>query len=157
MAEINVNKFEDIKGDHELDIPTGGSEQVLGLSYIQNTGKAIANDEIYPAGQYTLHEIPGMLKIVIIKESKIKYNFAIVVNDEVIKDYHTKLDRMKQVWSESTDVKPQYDVPVWVMFDLALNHGVHPLFDEKEFEQALWDNYPKLWIDETKAPKRIIR
>lgn len=152
-----MSTFEELKGSHDLDIPAGDNEQVLGLSYVQNAGQAIAEDEIYPAGDYIVHEKKGMYRILVQKESKVMYRFVIQVYDHIREGWEKQFAKTKEKWQEvEGEDKPTYSVPIWIVFDLALNHNVHPLLDEKAFEEVLWSQYPKLWIDESKAPKRII-
>lgn len=152
-----MTTFTELKGSHDLDIPSGDSEQVLGLSYVQNAGQAIAEDEIYPAGDYIIHKKEGMYQILIQKESKQMYRFVIQVYDHIREGWEKGFALTKERWKDvEGEDKPTYSVPIWIIFDLALNHNVHPLLDEKAFEQKLWETYPHLWIDESRAPKRII-
>ena len=142
---------------NDLDISKGDSNQVMAMAAFQNMGKAVAEDDIMPPGaNYLLHNIPNILSIYVHKESKINYYFVIDVANIALSEYEKDLERKRAVSAASPENKAIYDVPIWILFDLALNRNVHPLLDEKEFEQVLWDVYPKLWLDESKAPKRII-
>ena len=154
IAEGKTTTFDNIAADNrELDIPVGNSEQVLGLSYFQNTGKAIADNDIYPAGEYLLRKTPEF-EIWVVKQNKIDYTFITKVYDWAIESYHKELDDKKKIAALDGGRKLVYDFPEWVLFELVMNLGVHPMDDEKKFEQALWDYFPDCWIDTDKAPKR---
>ena len=159
MATIDAADFEGFQGSHDIDIPTGDSEQVLGLAYMQNAGQAIGDSDLYPEGEYLLHKVNGMFDIYIIKQSKTDFTFVTRVYNHVIEAYHKELQFKKDqaAASDGKEGSLVYDVPVWVLFELALNVGVHPTIDEAAFEKALWDYFPHLWIDESKAPKRLIK
>lgn len=156
--EIKQEDVVDISND--LDIPTGDNEQVLAMAALQNVGQAIADNDLYPeGGNYLVHTFPGEFRIYVHKASKTEFYFVCDVYDYAIKEWEKKFEKKKvmsaNLKAETGDSIP-YDVPIWIIFDLLLNQGVHPFLDEKEFEQVLWDIYPKLWIDDSKAPKRII-
>ena len=155
--------FEKIAAGDDLDIPYGDNNQVMALATFQNTGKAIAENDIYPTGtNHLLHKTnDGLLRIYVHKESKDKYWFVIDVANVIAETHEKQLQKAKDRFATMTDEQKNtfvdwYDVPLWIIFDLALNHNVHPTLDEKQFEQALWNLYPRLWIDESKAPKRIM-
>ena len=155
--------FEKITTGQDLDIPYGDNNQVMALATFQNTGKAIAEDDIYPEGtNHLLHKTSdGLLRVYVHKESKRKYWFVIDVANALAELHEKELQRAKDRFAAMTDEQRNtfsdwYDVPMWILFDLALNHNVHPMLDEKQFEEVLWNVYPRLWIDESKAPKRII-
>ena len=153
------NDFEGIRdGNNRIDIPEGDNEQVLGMAFMQNAGQAIGEDDLYPPGEYVLHTFPGLFEVKVIKHNKIDYTFVTNVYDHVIQEYRKSLQLKKDQFaaSDGKEGSMVYDVPIWVIFEMAMNLGVHPSFDEKTFEQALWDYFPDLWIDESKAPKRII-
>ena len=148
-----------IAAGEELVGLQGGDEQVMLASSVMNKGKAIVSNDLYPTqAEYLLHEIPGYIKISVYKESKSDFWFAVDVDDVAYNHYSQvelprkkdASDRKKAISGEST----WYDVPPWIMFDLLLNHGVHPRLNETEFEAALWSMYPKLWLDPERAPRR---
>ena len=157
MATITKDDVVDVGDD--LDIPFGDNEQVLGLAAVQNMGKALSESDLYPTGaNYLLHQIPNVLQIYVHKETKDNFWFVCDVYDHAIADWKENFEKKKTMTQASTTSEGAiYDVPIWIIFDLALNQGVHPLLDEKEFEQVLWDIYPELWIREDKAPKRLIK
>ena len=159
MATINAGDFDKIKGSHDIDIPTGDSEQVLGLAFMQNAGQAIGDNDLYPEGEYLLHKMDGLFDIHVIKHTKKDYTFVTRVYDHVIEEYNKELQFKKdqQAASDGKEGSLVYDVPVWVLFELALNVGVHPAINEEAFEKALWEYFPHLWIDESRAPKRLIK
>ena len=159
MATIDATNFEGIKGSHDIDIPTGDNEQVLGLAYMQNAGQAIGDSDLYPEGSYLLHKIDGLFDIHVVKHSNTDFTFVTRVYDHVIEEYNKELQLKKDQRAASNGKEGSivYDVPMWVIFELALNVGVHPSLDEKSFEKALWDYFPYLWIDQSKAPKRLIK
>lgn len=154
MTKLDTT-FEEIQEDNgELYIPKGDNEQVLGLAAFQNMGKAIIDDDLYPPGNYLLHEVPNMMEVRIVKDSKVQYYFVVNVYDHVLAAYKKELDiKKKKSATAPKGEKIWYDAPIWVVWDLALNQQVHPFFDEKEFEKALWENYPELWLDKSKAPR----
>lgn len=142
----------------DLDIPYGDNEQVLGLAAFQNMGKAIVDDDLYPEGNYLLHSIPNMMEVRVIKESKTSYHFVINVYNHVLEAYNKELDIKKKMFESNPESNEHiiYDAPIWIIWDLALNQQVHPFIDESEFEKVLYAQYPDLWINKAKAPKRII-
>ena len=159
MTEISTgDNFENITDmSSDLDISSGDNEMVMAMASMQNIGQALADSDLYPEGEYKLHTFPGMFEIVCIKHSKSDFTFVTRVYDHVIQEFNKTLETKRQfVRDATTEDRPIYEVPIWVIFELAMNLGVHPAFDEKKFEQALWDHFPYLWLDESKAPKRII-
>ena len=154
-----ITKDDVVDTSHDLDIPHGDDEQVMGLAALQNMGKALSDSDLYPEGaSYLLHEIPNILRIYVHKETKTNFHFVCDVYDHAIADWKDNFEKKKALTQASTTEEGAiYDVPIWIIFDLALNQGVHPLLDEKEFDQVLWDIYPELWIREDKAPKRLIK
>ena len=142
----------------KLDIPFGDNEQVLAMASFQNMGQAIGDDDLYPPGEYLLHRFPGVFDMFVIKHNKTDYSFVTRVMNHVLQEYRHGLQKKKDLFAASDKKEGGfiYDVPVWVIFELAMNCGVHPTIDEKKFEQKLWQYFPELWIDESKAPKRII-
>ena len=168
--------FEDFEGEsleetgfigEELDITHGDNEQVLALAAFQNQGKAYADSDLYPVGhEYPIHHIPGVMKITYFKEDW-GGNFICRVYDHIKEAWEKdEWQRNQRIYEHQKDLKdengnpcgmfPYYTVPMWIVFDLALNHSVHPKLDELEYEQTLWDCYPRLWHAEEHAPKRII-
>ena len=155
-TDSNFSGIKDMSSD--LDISSGDNEQVLALAAFQNMGQAIADDDIYPEGEYVIHTFPGMFQMVVIKHSKHDYTFVTKVYNHVIEDYKKQLQikKDKVAANEGNDGNLTWDAPPWVVLELAVNLGVHPLLDEKSFEEALYKHYPYLWLDEKRAPKRII-
>ena len=158
MSTITTdNDFGGIKDmSQDLDIPQGDNEQVLAMAAFQNMGQAMADNDLYPPGEYKLHTYPGLFEIVVVKNSNTDYAFVTRVYNHVIEQYKKELQLKKQMAEANTDKEQGlvYDVPVWVVFELAMNCGVHPALDEKKFEEKLWEYFPECYIDVSKAPKR---
>ena len=153
-----AHKFAEIPNiKDEFDLLRGNTEQVLTYASFLNMGKAIAENDLYGPGEYKLHEIPGIGVAFVVKHNKQDYTFVMKVFKYAEEEYKKSLAKKKAKSDAAPeDSKMVYDVPKWVMFELVMNLGVHPFIDEKEFEQALWDYYPRLWLDEKRAPKRMI-
>ena len=141
----------------ELQINHGSDSEVAALASAFNIGKAIVDNDIHIVGaDYPVAKINGV-DVFVHKASKTDFYFIMDVPDMAVHHYNEELElkRQKSHLTKSMDgTSTWYDVPPWVMFDLLLNHGVHPQLSEPEFEKVLWREYPKLWLDEDRAPKR---
>ena len=141
----------------DIQITSGSDSEVAALANAFNTGKAIADDDInIPGADYPVAKLNGV-EIFVHKASKHDFYFIMDVPDTLVANYNNELQIKKQKTALSKAMNQGgmiYDVPAWIMFDLLLNHGVHPNLNEKHFEKVLWREYPDLWIDESKAPKR---
>ena len=141
----------------DLQISSGDDHEVAALANAFNTGKAIADNDVnIPGADYPVAKLSGV-EIFVHKASKDDFYFVMDVPDALVHNYNEELKVKKQKSALSKAMQQGslwYDVPPWIMFDLLLNHGVHPNLHEKHFEKVLWREYPDLWIDTDRAPKR---
>ena len=148
--------------DDEFDALTGDGDQVLTNSYVMNTGKALVEPDLYPAGDYVLHEEPGVV-IWAHKKEDGSVNIRMQVADALEANYEKELAHHRTTF-ELTKVNPQYKDSPYPIYHLKTYHvalllakyGVHPQIDEQKFEQVLWNEMPRAWIDESRAPRRFI-
>ena len=160
---LNSEKEFDSIHDKAFDGVTnvGNSEQVLTAGYTADTGKAILTPDFLPVGQSFLVRQTPDYRCFVYKKSETEFIPTFQVFQHAEDRFRKELQDAKDLFSTLTSEQKKqftawYVVPEWIMFDISMNTGAHPSIDEAKFEQVLWDNYPHLWIDESKAPKSFI-
>lgn len=148
-------KFEDIKEDDFSNLK-GSSEQVLGEAFVMDTGKALIEPDLFPEGTYPLHQGPGFV-VLAHKLANGNIKFEALVSKDIEANFELELrDDRDANLHRPADQRVKYNCPPWIMALLLFEHNVSPHEDNEKFEKKLYENFPKFWIDNDRAPKRLI-
>ena len=150
-----ATKFEDIE-EQKLTSLDGSSEQVLGEAFLLDTGKALIEPDLFNEGTYVLHQGSGFVILVDkFKNGNVKFKAIVHKDAETNFDLELQNDREANE-HRPADQKCKWNCPPWILALLLFEHDVHPEYDIEKFEKKLYENYPKFWLDEARAPKRLI-
>ena len=151
-----ATKFEDIEYD-AFGALEGSSENVIANAMVMDTGKALTEADLLTEGTYPLHVAPGQYTLMAhkMKNGNIKFEARVMLTAEKLFDEELQRDRHANELS-APDQRVKWNAPPWIMALLLFEHDVHPDQDIVAFEKALYTHYHKFWLDEARAPKRLI-
>ena len=151
-----ATKFKDIDNDG-FGALEGSSENVIANAFVMDTGKALTEADLLTEGTYPIHEAPGQYVLMAhkFKNGNVKFEARVMLTAEKLFDEELQRDRHANDLSPP-DQRVKWNAPPWIMALLLLQHDVHPTWDQEAFEKALYTHYPKFWLDEARAPKRLI-
>ena len=151
-----ATKFEDIDND-SFGALEGNSENVIANAYALDTGKALTETDLLTEGTYPLHVAPGQYTLMVhkFKNGNLKFEARVLLTAEKLFDEELQRDRHANELS-APDQRVKWNAPPWILALLLFEHDVHPDWDMAAFEKALYTHYNKFWLDEARAPKRLI-
>ena len=167
FSDMIVAKDDLVVGDYD------SPEQVLKSAYIHNTALALADNDLAPDGDYPVFTWPPTAKeeddiafqVVVFKRGK-EIQIGYRVNQKVEKHYRdVVLPMLHEAYEHEIEtikanglkvdehwVGAKYDVPMWIHFDIMLNHDD---ITELEYEGIIARDFPQLWIAEHCRPTKL--
>lgn len=137
-------RFEDLTDDG-FGALQGGSQQVLGEAFANNTGAALTEYDLFPEGRYPIHSVPGQYTLFAQKDSKNQLTFVTAVEDSAMKAWEEDVAR-DRAFNEiaGKDQRCRTNVPPWIMAAMMFNHDVMP--EDPHWEKTLKQHYPRCYL-----------
>lgn len=151
---MTATTFEDLQDDG-FGALSGGSEEVLAGAFALDTGKALTETDLFPEGTYPLHTSPGQYILLAHKvaNGNIRVEARVYKSAEALFELELERDRARNELVPK-DQKCKYNCPPWAMALLLFEHDTAPGHDN--FEKKLYENFPRYWLDDARAPRKLI-
>ncbi len=159
LKNHSAKTFDEYEEKDPLDQLEGGGDDVILGAYFANTAQAIAENDLLPPGNYPVHDMKGQYRVYVEKLTNKTHRVVFQVYNHVMQQHAKELQERKEIWADRPDdaeMRPIYDVPIWINIMLLVTRNVHPRIDEQAYEKVLAEEFPELWITPSMMPKRLI-